>query len=702
MALGLPPGLPGGTPTAARRGDRMRARGGCVRRLLLLSLMACGDAVDAPVATPEVGPSPGEPVALATPAEAFAAAEEAAGVPRGLLAALARVHTGVQMVQPLEEHPGRPGRCGVLGLPVDLVAEAAARAGVGEHAACHTLDAHLRAGAFQLAAWAAEAGVAADGHAAWAPVVARWGGVAHHPEAAAEQVARVYDALRGGVRVEGALLGKVDVVPDFAAPVEAGRRGVDFASAKWRASPNFNSRGSFDPELVIIHTCEGAYSGCWSWLVNSGSGVSAHYVVDEAGSEVSQLVAEANRAWHISATYDCKLNSNTRCDLSGVGSNSFTIGIEHGGSASQTSFSTGQIQTSAELLCDITRRQGIPLDAYHVVAHGQLQPANRIDPGPNWPWSDYLRRAKAACGGGGPVTPPAGQRIIDSNNAANPSGDAEMVVSSAWVSSANVSGYWNTGYYVAPTEAVSDPAHFRFRTTAPTCYTVEAWWTAATDRAPNATFLGWNAAGAEVGRRSVDQRGLGSQWVTLGDWLFTTGWNEVVLSRWTTPGAYVVADAVRLTPSTACPGGGGGPPDPCSVDSDGDGANDCVDQCPSDPAKAVPGACGCGVSDADADGDGVASCDDNCPGVFNPAQRDADDDSVGDACDPDGGDTAWDPGATGDTSTTPDAPDDTDTGSGGGSKPPGNGGGAACAQGGAASGGWLLLALLLVPLRRRR
>ncbi len=48
-------------------------------------------------------------------------------------------------------------------------------------------------------------------------------------------------------------------------------------------------------------------------------------------------------------------------------------------------------------------------------------------------------------------------------------------------------------------------------------------------------------------------------------------------------------------------------------DSDGDGANDCVDGCPNDPGKTAPGACGCGVPDADSDGDGTPDCIDGCP-----------------------------------------------------------------------------------------
>ena len=48
-------------------------------------------------------------------------------------------------------------------------------------------------------------------------------------------------------------------------------------------------------------------------------------------------------------------------------------------------------------------------------------------------------------------------------------------------------------------------------------------------------------------------------------------------------------------------------------DTDGDGASDCIDGCPNDPAKTAPGICGCGVADTDTDGDGTADCNDGCP-----------------------------------------------------------------------------------------
>ncbi len=73
-------------------------------------------------------------------------------------------------------------------------------------------------------------------------------------------------------------------------------------------------------------------------------------------------------------------------------------------------------------------------------------------------------------------------------------------------------------------------------------------------------------------------------------------------------------------------------------DRDGDGIGDSADGCPDDPAKMMPGTCGCGVADADLDGDGIADCMDgdiDGDGVPNAA----------DLCDRDPGKSA--PGAAG-------------------------------------------------------
>ena len=50
----------------------------------------------------------------------------------------------------------------------------------------------------------------------------------------------------------------------------------------------------------------------------------------------------------------------------------------------------------------------------------------------------------------------------------------------------------------------------------------------------------------EVGRVSVNQQLNGGKWTALGTWNFSAGWNKVQLSRWTTDGYVVIADAIQV------------------------------------------------------------------------------------------------------------------------------------------------------------
>jgi hypothetical protein len=91
------------------------------------------------------------------------------------------------------------------------------------------------------------------------------------------------------------------------------------------------------------------------------------------------------------------------------------------------------------------------------------------------------------------------------------------------------------------------------------------------------------------------------------------------------------------------------------VDTDEDGIPDSSDNCPNtynpqqkdadgdsagDACDPVPGCgygCGQAACEGDADMDGVPDAADNCPDFYNPKQKDADNDGIGDPCDPDPG-----------------------------------------------------------------
>jgi hypothetical protein len=84
---------------------------------------------------------------------------------------------------------------------------------------------------------------------------------------------------------------------------------------------------------------------------------------------------------------------------------------------------------------------------------------------------------------------------------------------------------------------------------------------------------------------------------------------------------------------------GNEPPTVDGDDSDGDGVEDSVDNCPNNANANQADADGDGLGDAcdpitDSDDDGIEDAADNCPNNANANQADADGDDLGDACDP--------------------------------------------------------------------
>lgn len=135
--------------------------------------------------------------------------------------------------------------------------------------------------------------------------------------------------------------------------------------------------------------------------------------------------------------------------------------------------------------------------------------------------------------------------IVDSNNSNNNTARYYNKVSSNWVSTTGTPGYYGTGYWYATTAAVSDAAEFYFYLDAAGTRTIDAWWTAGSNRSSATPFIAFNASGTRLGAVNMDQRYNGGRWNTVGSFRFTRGWNKVVVSRWTT-GGVVIADAIRV------------------------------------------------------------------------------------------------------------------------------------------------------------
>ncbi|MGQ0506612.1 MAG: N-acetylmuramoyl-L-alanine amidase [Myxococcaceae bacterium] len=518
----------------------------------------------------ESDPAVAEESALRTSATydaEFQAAGTEFGVPAVLLKALAYAETRYDMVAGEAEFDGQIARYGMMALRSEVLEEAAQLVGVSVEQLKSDSKANIRAGAALLSAAATELKISRGELKGWAPALEQVSGI-DDPEARKAYVRdQIFATLTQGVGELGSDMGTaisgLTTSDEDVTSLKQGLAGPDFGPAVWRASPNFDTRPT-NVAMVIIHTCESSYSSCWSWLTQARSGVSAHYVVSP-DSEVSQLVREGNRGWHIGATYNCKLNGNAECLRTGTSSNNFTVGIEHGGFASQKTWPAAQLDASARLSCSISKNHNIPRDRFHYVGHGQLQPYNRTDPGPNWPWTTYMAKLNAVCATAPveptnptppPVTPTnptnpqvppsASALVIDSNNLKNDQSKGYLQVSTTWTGTSTTRGFFGTGYYFASTKPGGDGAIFYFKLAADAAKAVDAWWTAGTNRSANATFHAFNAQGNQVGVGVADQRVNGGAWRNVGTFNFTAGWNKIVISRSAPEGSVVVADAIQV------------------------------------------------------------------------------------------------------------------------------------------------------------
>ena len=161
---------------------------------------------------------------------------------------------------------------------------------------------------------------------------------------------------------------------------------------EFHPSPNFEPRrGVTKPSILLLHyTGLASVAKAIDWLTRPESKVSAHYVIDEAGS-VTQMVAEDMRAWHAGAAVWAG-----ETDI-----NSLSIGIEvHNAGHEQglPDFPEAQVAMLEALCRDIIARHAIRPE--RVLAHSDVAPTRKIDPGEKFPWARL-----AAAGVGHWVTP---------------------------------------------------------------------------------------------------------------------------------------------------------------------------------------------------------------------------------------------------------------------------------------------------------
>ena len=115
--------------------------------------------------------------------------------------------------------------------------------------------------------------------------------------------------------------------------------------------------------------------------------VSAHYLITDEPVKIYSLVDENRRAWHAGLSQWFEYRNL----------NAMSIGIEivNAGplDAAQTRWApypASQIRALAALLHDIQSRHHVK--AWNIVAHSDIAPSRKTDPGPAFPWRELARQ----------------------------------------------------------------------------------------------------------------------------------------------------------------------------------------------------------------------------------------------------------------------------------------------------------------------
>ncbi|WP_232831290.1 N-acetylmuramoyl-L-alanine amidase [Pseudogemmobacter bohemicus] len=156
----------------------------------------------------------------------------------------------------------------------------------------------------------------------------------------------------------------------------------DRPSPQW-PSPNFGERrGGVKPSLIILHyTAMKSAQAARARLCDPEFEVSAHWLIGEDGTSLA-LVPEEARAWHAGRSYWRGIR-----DV-----NSHSIGIELANPGNHP-FPEPQMAALEHVLAGIMARWQIAPQG--VLAHSDIAPDRKIDPGPHFDWQRLARQGLA-------------------------------------------------------------------------------------------------------------------------------------------------------------------------------------------------------------------------------------------------------------------------------------------------------------------
>jgi N-acetyl-anhydromuramyl-L-alanine amidase AmpD len=289
-------------------------------------------------------------------------------------------------------HGGMPPGYGIMGLHDDSyfgysLSAAAALLGVAPALLYADTRTNIRAAA-ALLAQLGQRKTRAVPLEEWEDALARYSGIPQR-ESAQLYTYEVLAAIGEGRQSDQFRIRQRDVQMEKIYGEETLKKLSARQNAIWSPAPpcNYSAR-SGTVSHVTVHTTQGSYASAISWFQSCSAGVSAHYVIRASDGQVTQMVREADKAWHVGT------------------SNDYTIGIEHEGYIGDPGawYTSAMYAASARLTKSILAARSLAQTVYdgsggwnavlpdvYFDVKGHVNYANQAhsDPGPGWDWARY-------------------------------------------------------------------------------------------------------------------------------------------------------------------------------------------------------------------------------------------------------------------------------------------------------------------------
>lgn len=138
----------------------------------------------------------------------------------------------------------------------------------------------------------------------------------------------------------------------------------DYLQVFHKESPNHGE--TIVPKFIVLHHSSGSHDSTRSWILQSKSRVSYHYLIDEDGSR-TQFVKDTNKAWHAGPSYWKGYHSL----------NNHSIAVGFWGDTNKRTPNYLEIDSCAKLCIRLMTKFGIKIDG--IITHADIAPNRKND-----------------------------------------------------------------------------------------------------------------------------------------------------------------------------------------------------------------------------------------------------------------------------------------------------------------------------------